>query len=69
MTQPIPLEGGQSTLFDRIGAPTLQALLWDFYGRVCQTRISVRSSRDGSGHFLVPAGRCTWPALRASGAL
>lgn len=36
MTQSIPLEGGQLTLFDRIGAQSLQALLWDFYGRVCQ---------------------------------
>lgn len=29
------LQGGQVTLFERIGAEALHALLWEFYRRVC----------------------------------
>lgn len=36
MTRPVPLMGGQPTLFERISAESLRALLWEFYRRVCQ---------------------------------
>lgn len=35
MTQPLPLLGGQPSLFERIGETRLRALLWEFYRRVC----------------------------------
>lgn len=39
MTLPIPLQGAQPTLFDRIGAERLRALLWEFYRRVCEDEL------------------------------
>lgn len=30
------IEGGQPTVFERIGEENLRRLLWDFYGRICQ---------------------------------
>ncbi|WP_261665120.1 group III truncated hemoglobin [Deinococcus sp. Marseille-Q6407] len=52
MTVPIPLEGGgQPTLFERIGAQPLQALLWDFYARVCQDPELGPVFRDRLGPF------------------